>query len=241
MADVGRSFDAIRADRLAVSVAPKSATRACVGSWTARFEKFCAWRAVNSLVIKSSRKIVRRDKVGYGAKFVCNSTMPVEHRQSGMTSPHPAPDGILPRWLHVQQPLHEIVPATAHHIVGRAAVCMVRVRNQQQIEVLVRLDQRIHHEPRVLGRNIVVHRPGREQQVPLQVPRLRLVRLGIIVVRAVRAANEQPLVPFAEVVLVEALVVISRLGDAHLPPSTAPPGPGGLQAAGRALLPRRGR
>ena len=40
----------------------------------------------------------------------------------------------------------------------------------------------VHHELRVLGRNVVVQRAVREQQLPLEVLRLELVRLGRIVV-----------------------------------------------------------
>jgi hypothetical protein len=91
-----------------------------------------------------------------------------------------------------------------------------RVRDHQQVEVLVRLDQRIDDELRVPRRHVVVQRPMRQQQLSFQVLRLELIRLHGIVVGAVRIPDEQALVPFAPVVLVVALVVVSRLGNADL-------------------------
>ena len=81
-------------------------------------------------------------------------------------------------------------------IVEFGSVSVRDVRNHQQVEVLVRLDQRVDDEERVVRRHVVVHRAVREQQVPLQVLRERLVGFDVVVVGAVGIADEQALVAF---------------------------------------------
>src|SRR5262249_49387763 len=57
------------------------------------------------------------------------------------------------RRLGAEQMTHKIVPAAADH-VRLVPETMVPVREQQQIEILVRLDQLVDHDQRVVWRNI---------------------------------------------------------------------------------------
>ena len=93
---------------------------------------------------------------------------------------------------------------------------MATIRQQQQIEVLVRLDQRVDDEQCVVRRHIGVQRAVREQQLALQVPCHELVRLVVVVGRAVRVRLQQPLPLLAPVVFVAAIVVIAGFGDTDL-------------------------
>jgi len=126
------------------------------------------------------------------------------------------PHQVLLRRLEVHEPLHEEVPAPAHHVRGRVAEPVVLVREHQEIEILVRLDQRAGHHQRLVGRHVGVHRAVRQEQAALQILRVELVRLGLVTVRAVGIAHDQALVALAPVVLVQPLVVVPRLGDARL-------------------------
>ena len=56
----------------------------------------------------------------------------------------------------------------------------------------------------------------REQELPFQIFCFDLIRLGGVVVGAIGAAGQQPLITLAPVVLVFALVVIARFGDTNL-------------------------
>ena len=78
----------------------------------------------------------------------------------------------------------EVVPAPADH-VGLVAEPVGAVGKQDQIEILVRLDQLVDDEKRVVRRNVVVHGAVREEQLPLQVLREVLVGLGVVAVGAV--------------------------------------------------------
>src|SRR5688572_23441139 len=60
----------------------------------------------------------------------------------------------IPPRLLVQQPAHEIVPPAAHYVVAGVAVGVARVRYHQQIEILVRLDERVHHQLRIPRRHV---------------------------------------------------------------------------------------
>ena len=55
----------------------------------------------------------------------------------------------------------------------------------------------------------------REQQAALEIRREVLIRLHVIVARAIRIAYEEALIPLTPVILVLTLVVIPRLGDAR--------------------------
>ena len=89
------------------------------------------------------------------------------------------------------------------------------VRQHEQVEVLVRLDQRIDDERGVVGRHVVIQRAVREQQLALQVLCECLVRLRRVVVRCA-VLHEQALIALAPVVLVHPVVVVAGLGDADL-------------------------
>ena len=80
---------------------------------------------------------------------------------------------------------------------------MTLIRQHQQIEILVRLHQRVDHQQSVVGRHIVIHCSVRQQQMPFQVLREILVRLIVVVRRAAGFAFEQPLIPLAPVVKTE--------------------------------------
>jgi hypothetical protein len=85
------------------------------------------------------------------------------------------------------------------------------VRQHQQIEVLVRFDQLVHDQERVVRRNVRVHRAVREQQLSFQVLCHELIRLIVVVGRAVRIRAQQPLPLLGPVVLVDAIVVVAGL------------------------------
>src|SRR5947207_5143958 len=63
-------------------------------------------------------------------------------------------DLVFLRRLDVHQPLDEEVPAPPHHVVRRGAVAVVLVRQQDEIEVLVGLDQRIRDQHRLVRRYV---------------------------------------------------------------------------------------
>ncbi len=72
---------------------------------------------------------------------------------------------------------------------------MTLIRQHQQIEILVRFNERVDDQQRVVRRHIVVHRAMRQKQMSLQVFRQALVCLVAIVGPA-----EQALIPFAPIV-----------------------------------------
>ena len=81
------------------------------------------------------------------------------------------------------------VRAAPHHVVRCRTVAVVLIRQQQQLEVLVGLDQRVRDEQRLKGRHVGVHRAMREQQVPFQVLRKILVRLEFMLMLAPSVAR----------------------------------------------------
>ncbi len=93
---------------------------------------------------------------------------------------------------------------------------MSAIGQHQQVEILVRLDQLVDDEQRVVGRNVGVHRAVREEQLAFQILRDELIGLVVVVRGAIRTALEQPLPLFRPVVLVHAVVVIAGLGDPDL-------------------------
>src|SRR6185312_600578 len=118
--------------------------------------------------------------------------------------------------LRADQIAHEIVPATAHHVIRRRSVAVMHVRDDYLVEVLVRLDERIHYEHRVGRWNVVVHRSVREQQMSLEVLRHTLVRFLSVVIGTVGVLHQQALITLTPIVFVITLVVIARLGDPDL-------------------------
>ena len=56
---------------------------------------------------------------------------------------------------------------------------MTLLRQDDEVEVLVGLDQGVHHEIRVVDRHIVIHRAVGEQQLPFQIGRNELVGLRL--------------------------------------------------------------
>lgn len=71
--------------------------------------------------------------------------MPVVRASSVGTRPH---DAELLRRRRSHQILDEIVPPPPHHVERRVAVAVMRARKQDQVEILVRLHQRIDHQQR---------------------------------------------------------------------------------------------
>ena len=90
------------------------------------------------------------------------------------------------------------------------------VRQQHQVEILVRFDQRFDDEQRLGRRHVRIHRPVREHQLALEVLGKVLVRLDLVVVSPIGILHEQALIALAPVVLVVALIVVSRFGDPDL-------------------------
>jgi len=104
--------------------------------------------------------------------------------------------------------LHEIIPAPAHDVVVVHAVSVTCVRQHDQIEILPRLYERVDHHLGVLHRHVVIHLTVHQHELPLQILRVRLVRLGRIVVGGA-VLREETLIALAPVVFVVAVVVIA--------------------------------
>ena len=120
------------------------------------------------------------------------------------------------RWSIAGKILHEIVPPAARHVLGRLAIAMSDIRNDQKIKVLVRLDQRLNDQQGIVHRHIVVHRSMGQQQLPLQVFHVVLVGLAIIV-RAPIGVLHLKTSPFlCPIVLVIPLIMIAALCNPHL-------------------------
>src|SRR5262245_60205757 len=77
-------------------------------------------------------------------------------------------------WRDLQQAPHEEVRHLAYAV--RAAVRVTRARNHEQVEHLVRLDERVHHLERRGRIDIRVELTDHEQQVALQLVRVVDVR-----------------------------------------------------------------
>ena len=65
---------------------------------------------------------------------------------------------------------HEVVPPSPHH-VGFASEAVTAVREHDEIEVLIGLDQRIHNEERVVWRDVAVHGAMGEEELTFQICR----------------------------------------------------------------------
>ena len=63
---------------------------------------------------------------------------------------------------------HEIIPPAAGHVTGGAAVRMRLIGQHEQIEIPVRLDERVDDEQCVVRRDVVVQGAVREQQLSLR-------------------------------------------------------------------------
>src|SRR5690606_29701919 len=124
-------------------------------------------------------------------------------------------DTVLVRRLRTEQMPDEVVPPAAHHVVVVDAIAMPCVREDQQVEVLVRLDQCVDDQVRVVRRDVVVHAAMGEEELAAEVGGVRLVRdLLVVVARAL--SDEQAVVALAPVVLVVPVVVVPGLRDADL-------------------------
>ena len=110
----------------------------------------------------------------------------------------------------------EVVPAPAHHVLTRLAIAVVRVRIEDEIEVLVRLNQCVDQKQGGVQWNVIIHRSVREQQMALQVLCVVLIRLRVVVGAAVRLDDLQTAPLLCPVVFVLALIVVAGLGDADL-------------------------
>src|SRR5207244_10939598 len=113
----------------------------------------------------------------------------------------------------------EIFPSSSNHI-RFIAEAMPAIRQQEQVKILVRFDERVNHEQRVVRWHVVVQRSVRQQQVALQILGDVLIGLVVVVRGSVRLPLEQPLIPFTPVVFVFAVVVIpdrksTRLNSSH--------------------------
>src|SRR5215208_5574613 len=106
----------------------------------------------------------------------------------------------------------EIIQQATYH-VGLIAKTVGSIGKQQKIEVLVRPDQLVDDEQRVVGRDVVVHRAVRQKQLSLEILCHGLSRLWRVIVAAIGGAHQQPLITLAPVVLILALIVITCFGD----------------------------
>src|SRR6266508_1275319 len=118
------------------------------------------------------------------------------------------PDLIFLRRLGTEEVPDEVVPAAPHHVIAVRLKPVTLIWEHQEVEVLVRLDQRIGQEHRVRWRHMVVHATMCEQQLAVQIPGVRLVRFSSVVVRGI-LSHQQPLVALAPVVFIIAVVMIA--------------------------------
>src|SRR5580700_7379556 len=90
------------------------------------------------------------------------------------------------------------------------------VGEQEEIEILVGLDEGVHDEESVVGRDVVVHGAVGEQEMALQVFCEVLIGLVVIVGGAVGIFHEQALVAFSPIVFILAIIVVAGFGNSHL-------------------------
>ena len=105
---------------------------------------------------------------------------------------------VFVRWLRTQQVAHEVVPSAPRHVERRAPIAVVLVGQKQQIKILVGLDEFVHHQQRVVRRNVVIQRAVRQQQVSLQILSEVLIGLIIVIGSPVGIFYQQPLIPFSQ-------------------------------------------
>ena len=86
---------------------------------------------------------------------------------------------------------------------------MSLIRQHQQIEVLVCLDERIDDQQRVVWRHVIIESTVRQQQVSFKILRHVLISLIVVVGLAAGVAHQQALIPFAPVVFIFAIVMIA--------------------------------
>ena len=86
---------------------------------------------------------------------------------------------------------------------------MSLVRQHEQVEVLVRLDQSVDHQQRVVWRHVIIHRAVRQQQMPFQVLRDILICLIVVIRLAITILSQQALIPLAPIVFVFTIVVVT--------------------------------
>ena len=101
---------------------------------------------------------------------------------------------------------------------------MPRVWEQQEIEVFLGLDQRLHNQQRILWMNIVVHQSVGQEKFPFESIGKQLIRLTIVISYLLGAGArlfdqrrlKQSLPLLAPVVLIIAIVVIARARNSDL-------------------------
>src|SRR5215510_776826 len=125
------------------------------------------------------------------------------------------PQLISLRRLRAKQVANEVVPASTNH-VRLSGIAVTAVRQQEQIKIFVRLDQFVDEHERARRRHVVVHCAVGQQQLTLQVFREILIRLAVIVRRAVWLFDEQTLPLLRPVVFIVPVVVVAGFRDANL-------------------------
>ena len=109
----------------------------------------------------------------------------------------------------------KVIPPATHH-VGLVSETVSPVRQQDQVEIFVGLDQRVYDEQGAVVRDVVVEGTVGEQQFALQILREVLVRLAVVAIRLVVVTDQETLPLLSPVVLVDAVVVVACLGNADL-------------------------
>ena len=94
--------------------------------------------------------------------------------------------------MRTQQITNEIIPALASHPGLRPpGVFVMLIRQHDQIEIFVGVDQRLGKQQREIRRHVLIESTVREQQVPLEVRGEILVRLAVVIAGAVRTALDR--------------------------------------------------
>ncbi len=88
---------------------------------------------------------------------------------------------------------------------------MAAVRHHDEVEVFIRLDERVGHQHRVRGRHVAVHRAVRDEQLALEIVCQQVVCLIVVVRGSVWVHFQQSLPLLSPIVLVVAVVVVARL------------------------------
>ena len=71
---------------------------------------------------------------------------------------------IFIRWFCAEKMAHKIIPTPPHH-VRLAPEAVTAIRKQDEIEILVGLDERIHHEQCIIRRHVTVHSAVGEEEL----------------------------------------------------------------------------
>jgi len=92
---------------------------------------------------------------------------------------------------------------------------MAAIRKHDQTEILVGFDEFVDHKECIVRRNVRIESPMSDQELAFQVLREILICLVIVVVAAV-LFREQSLPFITPIVLVNSIVVVSRLRYSNL-------------------------